>query len=58
VDAEADTGALVKAVLEDPEKYHGQRIPVVGERITVKDVAATYSKGKKYPLLIHRIYTN
>ncbi|KAM3578670.1 hypothetical protein VKS41_008870 [Umbelopsis sp. WA50703] len=53
VDAAADTGALVKAVLEDPEKYHGQRIPVVGERITVKDVAATYSKVTDVPTHIN-----
>jgi hypothetical protein len=46
VDAASDTGPLVKALLENREKYLGNRVPVVGDRITFKEMAAAYSKGK------------
>jgi hypothetical protein len=46
VDAAGDTGPLVKSVLENREKYLGKRVPVVGERITFKEMATVYTKGK------------
>ena len=46
VDTKSDTGSLVRAVIQNREKYLGQRIPVVGDRLMFKDIAATYSKGE------------
>jgi hypothetical protein len=46
VDTASDTGPLVRAVLQNRDSCLGKRIPVVGERIMFKDIAATFSKGK------------
>ncbi|KAG2172738.1 hypothetical protein INT43_000085 [Umbelopsis isabellina] len=43
-DTASDTGPLVKAVLQNKDKYVGQRLPVVGDRLTAKQIADTYTK--------------
>ncbi|GAB5593828.1 hypothetical protein Unana1_08728 [Umbelopsis nana] len=53
VDIASDTGPLVKIVLQNQEKYLGQRIPVVGDRLKFKDIAATYTKVTGIPTKAH-----
>ena len=45
VDTATDTGPLVRSILQNRSSNLGKRVPVVGERITFKDMADTYSKG-------------
>lgn len=45
VDTTTDTGPLVRSILQNRSSNLGKSVPVVGERITFKDMADTYSKG-------------
>lgn len=40
---------MVKAILEDPGRWVGLEIPVVGEVLTIPQVAETYSEVTKQP---------
>lgn len=44
VDTASDTGPLVRAILQNKDKYVGQRIPLVGDRLTLNQIAETYTK--------------
>ncbi|KAJ2957881.1 hypothetical protein NQZ79_g6506 [Umbelopsis isabellina] len=44
VDTAGDTGRIVRAVLQNKDKYVGQKVPVVGERLTMKQIADTFTK--------------
>lgn len=45
VDTASDTGRIVRAVLQNKDKYVGQKVPVVGDRLTIKEIADTFTKG-------------
>jgi uncharacterized protein YbjT (DUF2867 family) len=49
VDTASDTGPFVKAILQNKDKYVGQRLPVVGDRLTTKQMADTYTKVTGIP---------
>jgi hypothetical protein len=46
VDTAGDTGRTVKAVLQNKDKFVGQKVPVVGDRLTLKQIADTFTNGK------------
>jgi len=49
VSAYTDLGPIVKAILENPEKWVNLEIPVVGDVLTIPQVAETYSKVTGQP---------
>ncbi|CAO3657696.1 unnamed protein product [Umbelopsis ramanniana] len=49
VDTTTDTGPLVRSILQNRSSNLGKSVPVVGERITFKDMADTYSKVTGIP---------
>jgi len=49
VSALTDLGPVVKAILENPIEYIGAEIPIVGEVLTIPQVAETYAKVTGQP---------
>lgn len=44
VSANTDLGSVVRAVLEDPDQWINAEIPIVGDVLTIPQVAETYMK--------------
>lgn len=58
VSALTDLGPIVKAVLEDPNEWEGMEIPIVGDVLTIPEVAETYTKVTGQParaVFVHHI---
>ncbi|KAI9288757.1 hypothetical protein BC943DRAFT_317304 [Umbelopsis sp. AD052] len=49
VDTATDTGSLVRSILQNRNSYLGKSVPVVGDRITFKEIADTFSKVTGIP---------
>lgn len=44
VSANTDLGPVVRAILEDPDQWINAEIPIVGDFLTIPQVAETYTK--------------
>lgn len=58
VDTATDTGPLVKGILQNPEEWSDEEIPVVGDPLTIPQVAEIYSKVYNVPTKVTFLETS